>query len=157
MDNIFHKIFLALHKYDVQYILIGGLALILHGIPRSTFDSDIVILERKENISNLLKAVEFLKFVPMQADMTTPDAFSRLEKNECATFSSKKGDAYLDIFLEDQNVFSDYAKQSETRKIYGVEVRIASLQLLKSLKLISNREIDQIDISLIEKRLSLDL
>ena len=155
MTNIFFQIFKALDKNEVQYVLIGGLALILHGIPRSTFDSDIVILGNKKNISNVLKAIKDLNYIPMQADMVTHEAFGKLEEEQCATFSSVKGDIHLDIFLKKNNKFKEMQKRSETRIIYETPVHIAKLDLLLELKKSTGRDIDKTDIILIQKRLSL--
>jgi len=41
----------------VKYVVIGGIASILHGVPRATFDLDILIEATQENSQHLLDAL----------------------------------------------------------------------------------------------------
>jgi hypothetical protein len=41
----------------VKYVVIGGIAAILHGVPRATFDLDILIEATPDNAQRLLKAL----------------------------------------------------------------------------------------------------
>ena len=43
-------------RYKVPYVIVGGAALVLHGIPRSTLDVDIVIPAEKETIVKVFRA-----------------------------------------------------------------------------------------------------
>ena len=47
----------SLERHDVRYILIGGIAAILHGVPRVTLDADLLIQADPENASKLLLAL----------------------------------------------------------------------------------------------------
>lgn len=64
MGNIFNEDFRdfisALNDSDVEYILVGGYAVILHGYRRTTGDLDIWVNTTKENYLKLLNA--FLNF-----------------------------------------------------------------------------------------------
>ena len=42
-------VFRCLHAHDVKYIVIGGIAAALHGVPRATFDLDVLIEATTEN------------------------------------------------------------------------------------------------------------
>jgi hypothetical protein len=46
-----------LQKNEVQYVVIGGIAAVLHGVPRATFDLDILIEAMAENTQRLLNAL----------------------------------------------------------------------------------------------------
>jgi len=69
------KIFLLLHKYDVEFILVGGLAVNFYGYARSTGDIDLWIkdnaLNRKKLISSLneygVTGIESLIHIPFLA------------------------------------------------------------------------------------------
>lgn len=39
----FTKILKELNKYKVKYIAVGGIAVNLHGIPRMTYDLDLLV------------------------------------------------------------------------------------------------------------------
>jgi hypothetical protein len=72
MGNIFHQDFRdflqALNNQQVEYLLVGGYAVIFHGYPRTTGDMDIWVNRTKENYSKLLKA--FKEFRMPVFDMT---------------------------------------------------------------------------------------
>ncbi len=72
MGNIFNPDFLdfidQLNKKDVSYILVGGMAVILHGYVRTTGDMDIWIKKSSDNYKRLTKA--FQDFGMSTFDMT---------------------------------------------------------------------------------------
>ncbi|MEM4248323.1 MAG: hypothetical protein QXH80_03565, partial [Candidatus Nanoarchaeia archaeon] len=43
MLNRLEDVFKSFQKHDVKYLVIGGIAAVLHGVPRATFDLDILI------------------------------------------------------------------------------------------------------------------
>lgn len=56
MLNRLQAVFASLKKHDVKYVIIGGIAAVLHGVPRATFDLDILIEASPENAQRLLDA-----------------------------------------------------------------------------------------------------
>ncbi len=57
MLNRFQDVFRSLQEHDVKYVVIGGIASVIHGIPRATFDLDILIEATPENARRLLDAL----------------------------------------------------------------------------------------------------
>lgn len=57
MLNRLQGVFSSFHKNNVHYVIIGGIAAILHGVPRATFDLDILIEATPENAQRLLDAL----------------------------------------------------------------------------------------------------
>jgi hypothetical protein len=53
-------ILLELHSYQVEFIVVGGVAAVLEGMPVNTFDLDIVHSREPHNISRLLAALASL-------------------------------------------------------------------------------------------------
>ena len=43
MLNRLGEVFESFHNHKVKYLVIGGIAAVLHGVPRATFDLDILI------------------------------------------------------------------------------------------------------------------
>src|SRR5436190_7539950 len=62
--------FRSLHSHDVRYVVIGGIAAIIHGVPRATFDLDILIEASTDNVERLLRALHETGLGT--AAMTTP-------------------------------------------------------------------------------------
>jgi hypothetical protein len=57
MLNRFQRALESFRKHDVQYVVIGGVAAIVHGVPRSTFDLDILIRADEGNARRVLDAL----------------------------------------------------------------------------------------------------
>ena len=72
MANIFNEHFRdfiqALNDNEVQYVLVGGMAVILHGYVRGTGDMDVWVNKTKDNYTKLVKA--FTQFGMPIFDMT---------------------------------------------------------------------------------------
>jgi predicted nucleotidyltransferase len=67
-NNDFREFLSALNNNNVEYLLVGGYAVILHGYPRATGDMDIWVNRTKENYQKLLAA--FAEFRMPIFDMT---------------------------------------------------------------------------------------
>ena len=57
MLNRLRDVFGSLERHDVHYVVIGGIAAVVHGVPRATFDLDILIEPSAENVRRLLDAL----------------------------------------------------------------------------------------------------
>lgn len=57
MLNQLKDVFLCFQKHEVRYLVIGGIAAVLYGVPRATFDLDILIEATPDNSSRLLDAL----------------------------------------------------------------------------------------------------
>ncbi|OGS49588.1 MAG: hypothetical protein A3K65_09360 [Euryarchaeota archaeon RBG_16_68_12] len=66
----FEDVLAALNRSRVRYLLIGGLASVLHGVPRTTVDIDLVLDPKKENVR---RAVRALKRIGLVADTEAVD------------------------------------------------------------------------------------
>jgi len=71
MHNRLGPVFESFRNHDVQYVVLGGVAAILHGVPRTTFDLDILIAATRENAERLLAALDEAGFAT--AGLTSPD------------------------------------------------------------------------------------
>ena len=57
MLNRLKAVFESFQRHEVKYVVIGGIASVLHGVPRATFDLDILIDPTPENAAHLLDAL----------------------------------------------------------------------------------------------------
>jgi hypothetical protein len=55
--NRLQGVFKSLQDHEVRYLVVGGIAAVLHGVPRATFDLDILIEATLENAERLLAAL----------------------------------------------------------------------------------------------------
>ena len=58
MLNRLQDVFKSFQQHEVRYLVIGGVASVLYGVPRATFDVDILIEPTIENAQRLLTALE---------------------------------------------------------------------------------------------------
>lgn len=58
-------LFSTLSRHRVNYLLIGGLAVSLHGVERATMDIDITVATSPDNLAALLDAARELKLAPV--------------------------------------------------------------------------------------------
>jgi hypothetical protein len=54
MELDFQTIFKELNGLGIDYLVVGGLAVNFHGVPRMTYDIDLMVLLERENILKLL-------------------------------------------------------------------------------------------------------
>lgn len=66
-----HKVCDALQKAKIPYAVVGGYAVALHGVPRGTFDVDLVIQWTQDNLrktEDTLKALGLVSRIPIDAE-----------------------------------------------------------------------------------------
>ncbi|HSL88228.1 MAG TPA: nucleotidyl transferase AbiEii/AbiGii toxin family protein [Ignavibacteriaceae bacterium] len=148
-ENIFEKfweVIDALEKEEVDYILIGGFAMVLYGMPRATQDLDIFIKNREENVEKL-RTVLFQLFGDKSAFEIT-----QLELNEYSVlrYGTDRG-FYIDILSKFGDAFSYEDLNYEETVIDGHAIKIATVETLYKLKEKTLRAIDKTDLFFLEE------
>jgi hypothetical protein len=77
-------VFASFDRHEVRYVVIGGIAAVLYGVPRATFDLDILIDPTRDNADRLLRALSEAGLAT--ASMTTAD---EVIANEITVFSDR--------------------------------------------------------------------
>jgi hypothetical protein len=121
----------TLDRHDVRYVLIGGLAAVLHGAPHVTTDVDIVPEEGKQNLERLSAA---LKELGARIRVTgEPDGIpfdqtaESLARVRVWNLTSSLGD--LDITFEPSGTqgYEDLRRDVVRLNVHGIDVPVASL------------------------------
>lgn len=60
----YEEVFRELNKRGVKYIVVGGIALNLLGVPRATADLDLLAELSKANLENIIKVMADLHYKP---------------------------------------------------------------------------------------------
>lgn len=153
MGNIFNDDFRdfikALNKHYVDYILVGGYAVILHGYRRTTGDMDIWVKNDRVNYEKLMKA--FLEFGLPVLDMTLEN-FLNTEKMDVFSYGRPPVSIEIMTLLKGCD-FSESFKLSQIYNDDGLEIRILHLNTLKEAKKAAGRYKDLDDL---EKLSALD-
>jgi predicted nucleotidyltransferase len=132
----------ALNDNIVEYMLVGGYAVILHGYRRVTGDMDIWVNRTKENYSKLVKA--FSQFGLSVFDMTEEN-FLNMESAD--VFSFGRPPVSIDILTKLKGVeFDDAFVRVRQFDEDGLIVRFIHLNNLIEAKKASGRHKDLDDI-----------
>ena len=132
----------ALNRHGVQYVLIGGGALNVHGLVRATEDLDLVLAPTAKNVENLKSALRSIWRDPEIDGLTAEDL---LGAYPAVRYGPPQGDLYLDI-LTRLGELADYESiEAEVVDVGGIDIRVATPQSLFRLKRNTVRPIDRAD------------
>lgn len=153
------NLFKALNVHQIDYLLIGGLAMNLHGVPRMTMDVDLVIALDSKNISKLINCVDDLGLYPSVpvkledlADESKCEALF-LEKNLIALslISNTPATPTVDIVIHHPLNFQQAYANKVERDISGTPVLLACIEDMITLKKAAGRAQDLSDITHLER------
>lgn len=143
MLNRYRDVFKCLASQNVEYVVIGGIAAILHGVPRATFDLAILIKATPENAARLLAALREAGLGT--ADLTTP---ADVLEHEISTFSDL---VRIDVQTRTPGVEFAVAREHRTAMTFqGIEFFILSREDLVASKRASGRPVDLSDVAQLE-------
>ena len=143
MLNRLQDVFASLQSHEVRYLVIGGIASVLHGVPRATFDLDILIEASPDNANNLLVALENAGLGT--ASLTTSE---EILANEITVFKD-----YIRIDVQTSTpgvIFEEVWPRRETMDFQGRELLVLSKNDLIASKRASGRPVDLEDVRLLE-------
>lgn len=146
MGNIFNDDFIdflkALNESNVEYVLVGGYSVILHGYSRTTGDMDILVNKTEANYNMLKNA--FLHFGMPMFDMTKENFLSNPEMN---VFTFGRQPVAIDIMTEIKGAdFTGLYNNATIVNVEGLEVKTIHLRDLIEIKKISGRHKDLDDV-----------
>lgn len=136
----FIRILKAFAEKGVEYTLIGGVAVILHGFPRLTEDIDILLKADVQNIEKLKSALGEVFNDPSVKEIELSD----LKNYSVLRYGAPDG-FYIDLIARLGEV-ADYGNvASEKINVEGVRIKVATAEALYRLKKESLRPKDQND------------
>ncbi len=141
----------ALNREDVDYVLIGGYAVILHGLPRVTEDIDLFIRPDTDNVNRLKRSLLSVFDDESIGEITLVE----LERYPVIRYGSPDG-FYIDLIVKIGDAFEYDDIEYEIRLIRNVPVRLATAASLYDMKKDTVRPVDHRDAdflrSLLEKK-----
>ena len=129
-------LFRCLHTHDVRYLLAGGLAMNLHGVPRMTMDVDLVLALEDRNIDGFLLCAKELALrpqapVPLESLKDPDQRRSWIEEKHLIAFglaSGQPGQPTVDILLRHELDFAAALGRAVVQTVEGVPINIASVE-----------------------------
>ncbi|GMV90503.1 MAG: hypothetical protein AMXMBFR82_02810 [Candidatus Hydrogenedentota bacterium] len=139
MLNRFQDVFKSFQHHDVKYVVIGGVAAILHGVPRATFDLDILIEASPANAQRLIDAL--LEANLGTASLTCADD---ILANEITVFQDR---VRLDVQTFTPGIeFEDAWRHRVSLTYQGQEFQVISKDDLIASKRAAGRAVDLADV-----------
>jgi hypothetical protein len=143
MLNRLTGVFASFQRHNVRYLVIGGIAAILYGVPRATFDLDILVEATPDNAKQLLDAL-------LEAGLGTASLTNveELLANEITVF---KDWVRIDVLTTAPGIdFQEAWERRETMEYQGQRFSVASRKDLISSKKALGRAVDLEDVRLLE-------
>ena len=157
---IYLDLFHALHRHQVDYLLVGGLAMNLHGVPRMTMDVDLVLVMNEANLDRFIACAQELELTPTApvALISLKDPGQRAiwrEQKQMIAFGLQNTRARLPVMvdvliappLDIEKAFS----RAVERKLEDLPIRLAAIDDMIALKQGTGRLQDVSDIEHLER------
>jgi hypothetical protein len=136
------SVFASFQKNDVKYVVIGGIAAVLYGVPRATFELDVLIEATKENANRLLRAM--IEAGLGTASLASPDD---VLSNEITIFTDR---IRLDVQTSTPGLeFEGAWRRRVTMNYKGQVLEVVSLSDLIASKRASGRAVDLEDVRIL--------
>lgn len=155
---LFEPIFAALNAAGVRYVVVGGVATVLHGHARLTVDVDLVVDLAPEEAMKAVDALEQLGLVPRipvnARDFADAGVRARwIQDKHMKVFPLIDPDDPLrqvDVFVESPVDFATLWKRADVIDLGATTVRVACLDDLIAMKRVAGRKQDLADIEALE-------
>jgi predicted nucleotidyltransferase len=153
------ELFAALNRHKVDYLLIGGLAVSLHGVERATMDVDITVAMNPGNLTALIDTAKELKLTPV---LPVPlESLSNIEllrnwhaQRHLEAFALRTPDlagVTIDVLLFPPVDFAGMTARAVEFDVAGTWIKVVSIDDLIALKSAVGRPIDISDVEHLQR------
>ena len=155
----YFEVFNAFYQEKVQYLVVGGLAVNLHGVPRITYDIDIIISTDRDNVLKLNRTLKNLGYVPrlqvnpdnMADEKILKDWIENRNMKAFSFYHKKENHKVVDIVLVQPLDFTQAFQHRVIKKVDDIEIYVASIDDMISMKKASNRPKDLSDLAMLKE------
>lgn len=152
-----NELFACLNRHGVRYVLIGGLAAVLHGSPLPTLDADICPARDAENLTRLASALDELDARIRSTDtpggVTFPRDAAFLAGIDLLNLVTRAGDLDLAFVPAGGATYDDLALRALSVRIRETTIAVAALADVIRSKEAANRPKDQRSLPLLRQLL----
>lgn len=149
----------ALSDSDVQFVLVGGVAVQLHGFVRTTIDLDLVLAMDDINLTKFIavaKQFGLAPIIPVSIDsLKNAKQIDQWHKEKgmlaFALREPQVAGSVIDVLVRPEVTFDKLQADAALVDLFGRTVKIASIDHLLFMKRIANRPKDRIDVEALEK------
>jgi predicted nucleotidyltransferase len=153
------ELFRELQKHDVQYLVVGGIAINMHGVERATMDVDLVLAMDEANLQRFLRVASELKLKPslpvkIESLCNAAQLDTWVREKQMIAFCLRppsKTAPSIDIIVRPKVSFETMYRNRIEKDIGGVQFKVASVDDLIALKTDTGRNQDASDIIALNK------
>ena len=141
-------IFKRFNDEGIRYLVVGGLAMNLLGVPRATYDIDILIDLEDDNIQALMKLMKEWGFKP-KVPVDVMDFADRSKRDEWIAKKNMKAFnlvnakwalSEIDIIIDAPIAYVEARKRARKMSVHGVAIPVISIDDLIKMKKAAGRE-----------------
>jgi hypothetical protein len=157
--RLYSRVFDELNRQGLRYVVVGGLAVVLHGHPRLTMDADLVVALDEPNALSVIEALTKLGFVPRApvdpksfASQAIRESWIRDRNMMVFSMADPKNPFFaIDLFVDPPLAYDELAASALSKEVDGVPIIVCSIADLKRMKRRSGRPEDLADIAALEE------
>lgn len=150
----YEDVFLKLNDRKVHYVVVGGVALVLHGVVRLTADLDLMVEMTQENLTEFISVLKELGYKPkppVKAEEFIDPSNRKRWKDEkgmqvFSFYHPQMKNRLVDVFVDEPIDYGEIARDKKIMTAKGISIPVISKEHLKRLKGISGRPQDLADI-----------
>lgn len=149
-----------LSEASVKYVVCGGVACVLQGVERTTYDLDIAVELNENNLKKVIKVAKKYKLIPRIPE-PVENLLDENKRNEWIekknalvyTFVSERGPLQMDIFLWYPKSLKELFKNADIINVKNLKVLVASIDdlIYSKMQIKPLRDKDRIDIKELER------
>jgi hypothetical protein len=155
---MFEELLAHLATADVRFVVVGGVAVVIHGHARLTVDIDLVLDLEPENVRRAIDSLTargLRPLLPVNAiDFADADVRRQwVENRNLQVFTLRDPHNPLltvDLFAEEPIPFDELWSRAGTVMLGGSPIRVASIEDLVAMKRMAGRPQDLLDIEKLE-------
>jgi hypothetical protein len=144
--DTFLKVIDALALAKVEYVLIGGYAVIIHGFPRFTEDMDLFVRLEQDNVARLRHALDDVFHDVSLQELTVEE----IDQYPVIRYGAPNG-FVIDVIARIGEMYAFEDIEHETIEIEGHQLQIATPEMLHKMKKGTVRPQDKLDAAFLEE------
>ena len=161
---IYEEIFRTLNAKKVNYVVVGGVALVLHGVVRLTAGLDLIVRLETKNLTKFISVIKGLGYrpkVPVKAEEFIDNEKRETWRKEkgmqvLSFYHPKKPAPLLDVFVNEPIDYETLADEKEVIQAGSIKIPVVSRRHLIALKKISGRPQDIADINALKEVMNIE-
>lgn len=154
-------IFKELNKKKIKYIVVGGMAVNLHGVPRATYDIDLLLYLEDKNLDKFLSLMKLWGFKP-RVPVDIMDFASKEKREDWIKHKNMKAFnlvnpdwalSEIDIIIDTPVDYKKALRNMTYSAIADVSIPTISIRDLLEMKKNTGRQQDKADIRYLMRKI----